>query len=76
MLVVVVSLGLGSIVARSIAVFTAIKLAGAAYMVFLGIRMCPRRATRATMLDATIAPQGLSGCCARASSSASPTRRR
>ena len=43
MLVVIVSLGLGSIVARSIAVFTVIKLAGAAYMVFLGIRMLRER---------------------------------
>ena len=59
-LVVVVSLGLGSIVARSIEVFTAIKLAGAAYMVFLGIRMLRDRRKLATMMDATIAPKGLS----------------
>jgi threonine/homoserine/homoserine lactone efflux protein len=59
-LVVVVSLGLGSIVARSIAVFTAIKLAGAAYMVFLGIRMLRDRRKLAMMMDATMAPKGLS----------------
>src|SRR5436853_4123655 len=38
-LALIVSLGLGSIVERSVAVFTVIKLAGAAYMVFLGVRM-------------------------------------
>jgi threonine/homoserine/homoserine lactone efflux protein len=58
-LVVIVSLGLGSIVERSIAVFTVIKLAGAGYMVFLGVRMIRDRRALATMLDATIAPRGL-----------------
>lgn len=33
-----VSLGIGSLVERSLIVFTAIKLAGAAYLVYLGIR--------------------------------------
>jgi threonine/homoserine/homoserine lactone efflux protein len=59
-LVVFVSLGLGSIVAESVAVFTVIKLAGAAYMVFLGIRMFRDRRALATMMDATIAPRGTS----------------
>src|SRR5437763_3242411 len=33
-----VSIGIGSLVARSDAVFTALKLTGAAYLVFLGVR--------------------------------------
>src|SRR5919109_4954173 len=35
---VLVSIGIGAIVARSDAVFTALKLIGAGYLVFLGIR--------------------------------------
>jgi threonine/homoserine/homoserine lactone efflux protein len=58
-LAIVVSLGLGSIVARSVAVFTVIKLAGAAYMVFLGVRMFRDRHALARMLDATVAPKGM-----------------
>jgi threonine/homoserine/homoserine lactone efflux protein len=58
-LAIVVSLGLGSIVARSLAVFTVIKLAGAAYMVFLGVRMFRDRHALARMLDAAVAPKGM-----------------
>jgi threonine/homoserine/homoserine lactone efflux protein len=58
-LVIAVSLGLGSVVERSVAVFTAIKLAGAAYMVFLGVRMFLDRHALARMLDATVAPKGM-----------------
>ncbi len=35
---VLVSIGVGSLVARSDAVFTTLKLLGAAYLVFLGVR--------------------------------------
>jgi threonine/homoserine/homoserine lactone efflux protein len=58
-LAIVVSLGLGSIVARSLAVFTVIKLAGAAYMVFLGVRMFRDRHALARMLDAAVEPKGM-----------------
>ncbi|RKN37221.1 LysE family translocator [Streptomyces hoynatensis] len=37
-LVMAVALGVGSVVERSVAVFTALKLAGAAYLVYLGVR--------------------------------------
>jgi threonine/homoserine/homoserine lactone efflux protein len=58
-LAIVVSLGLGSIVERSVVVFTVIKLAGAAYMIFLGVRMFCDRHELARMLDATVAPKGM-----------------
>jgi threonine/homoserine/homoserine lactone efflux protein len=58
-LAIVVSLGLGSIVERSLAVFTVIKLAGAAYMIFLGVRMFRDRHALARMLDAAVEPQGM-----------------
>ena len=38
LLVVAVSVGMGNVVARSLLVFTAVKLLGAAYLVYLGVR--------------------------------------
>ncbi|MFF6824608.1 LysE family transporter [Streptomyces longwoodensis] len=42
-LVVAVALGVGSLVERSVLVFTGLKLAGAAYLVYLGVRAWRRR---------------------------------
>ncbi|MFI0807024.1 LysE family translocator [Streptomyces echinatus] len=43
LLVVAVALGIGSVVERSVLVFTALKLAGAAYLVYLGVKAWRRR---------------------------------
>ncbi|MFD5803658.1 MULTISPECIES: LysE family translocator [unclassified Streptomyces] len=43
LLVVAVALGVGSVVERSVLVFTALKLAGAAYLVYLGVRAWRQR---------------------------------
>ncbi|WP_421107620.1 LysE family translocator [Streptomyces sp. NEAU-S77] len=42
-LVVAVALGVGTLVERSVLVFTALKLAGAAYLVYLGVKAIRRR---------------------------------
>src|SRR3954462_6815589 len=42
-LVAAVAFGVGTIVERSVLVFTALKLAGAAYLVFLGVRAWQHR---------------------------------
>ncbi|MDV9175493.1 LysE family translocator [Streptomyces sp. W16] len=43
LLVVAVALGVGTLVERSILVFTALKLAGAAYLVYLGVKAWRQR---------------------------------
>ncbi|MDQ2586170.1 LysE family translocator [Saccharothrix yanglingensis] len=43
LLVVAVAFGVGAVVERSVVVFTALKLAGAAYLVHLGVRAVRRR---------------------------------
>ena len=47
---VCVALGIGTIVERSAAVFTAIRLAGAAYLIWLGIKAFRRRHALADVL--------------------------
>ncbi|MFJ8821776.1 LysE family translocator [Streptomyces sp. NPDC102467] len=49
-LVVAVALGVGSLVERSIVVFTALKLLGAAYLVYLGIKAIHQRRALQTVL--------------------------
>jgi threonine/homoserine/homoserine lactone efflux protein len=43
LVVIVVALGFGAIAAQSVAVFTAIKLIGAAYLVYLGVQTIRKR---------------------------------
>ncbi|MEU3512929.1 LysE family translocator [Streptomyces longwoodensis] len=53
-LVVAVALGVGSLVERSVLVFTGLKLAGAAYLVYLGVKAWRRRGS----LRAAFAAEG------------------
>jgi len=48
--VVAVALGIGSLVERSVAVFTIIKLAGAVYLIFLGVQAIRHRRSLAASL--------------------------
>jgi len=54
---VLVSIGVGSIVARSDAVFTTLKLLGAAYLVFLGVRNIRDRKALATLFAPAVAAE-------------------
>ena len=55
---VLVALGLGALVERSDAAFTAVKLVGAVYLVVLGLRMLRNRHGLAALHDATEVPKG------------------
>ena len=55
--VVLVAVGVGAIVQESIAVFTAIKLAGALYLVLLGVQTFRHRRTLADALYAPVEPK-------------------
>lgn len=57
-LVGAVALGVGTVVERSVLVFTTIKLCGAAYLIFLGVRALLHRHSRA---DLTAAPTARGG---------------
>jgi threonine/homoserine/homoserine lactone efflux protein len=55
--VVAVAFGLGALVQESITAYSAIKLAGAAYLVFLGVQTFRRRRSLAAALDAPVEPK-------------------
>ena len=55
--VVAVAVGLGAVVERSAAVFTVLKLAGAAYLVYLGIKAIRSRRSLRGVLDAATLPK-------------------
>ncbi len=54
---VLVSIGVGSIVARSDAVFTTLKLLGAAYLIFLGVKNIRDRKALAALFSPAVAAQ-------------------
>lgn len=51
-----VALGIGALVTQSVVVFTIVKLAGAAYLIYLGVQAIRHRRARAAP-DATAAPR-------------------
>ena len=55
--VVFVAAGIGAVVERSVAVFTAIKLVGALYLIVLGVRSFRNRRALARVLDAAMEPR-------------------
>ena len=55
--VVAVAVGLGAVVERSAAVFTVLKLAGAAYLVYLGVKAIRTRRSLRGVLDAATLPK-------------------
>jgi threonine/homoserine/homoserine lactone efflux protein len=55
---VCIALGVGTIVERSATLFTAIRLAGALYLIWLGIQAFRRRDSLATVLTEAAAPRG------------------
>ena len=57
-LIVAVALGVGSVVERSVLVFTMLKLAGAAYLVYLGVRAWRQRGSLQAAFTAEKSTQG------------------
>jgi threonine/homoserine/homoserine lactone efflux protein len=57
-LAVCVAFGIGAIVERSVALYTVIRLAGAAYLIWLGIMAFRRRGSLANVLTEAAEPRG------------------
>ncbi|MGA4837536.1 LysE family translocator [Streptomyces sp. G45] len=57
-LIVAVACGVGSVVERSVVVFTVLKLAGAAYLVYLGVRAWRERGSLTAAVTGAGAAQG------------------
>jgi threonine/homoserine/homoserine lactone efflux protein len=55
--VAAVAFGIGVVVERSVAVFTVIKLAGAAYLIYLGVQAVRHRRSLTEALGATVTPK-------------------
>ncbi len=58
--VIAVAFGVGALASRSVAVFTVIRLAGAAYIVFLGVQAIRHRKSLAAILAGRVAPASTS----------------
>ncbi|GAA1057763.1 lysine transporter LysE [Agromyces luteolus] len=56
-LVAAVALGVGTVVAQSVALFTALKIAGALYLVYLGVQAIRHRADAADAVARQVAPR-------------------
>jgi threonine/homoserine/homoserine lactone efflux protein len=52
-----VAVGIGALVERSVLVFTILKIAGAAYLVFLGLKMWRERKALSAILDVAVTPK-------------------
>jgi threonine/homoserine/homoserine lactone efflux protein len=52
--VIAVAFGVGALVERSVAIFTVIKLAGAAYLIYLGVQAVRHRRSLSAALDAPV----------------------
>ena len=57
--VVAVAFGVGALVERSVAIFTVIKLAGAAYLVYLGVQAIRHRGSLCDALEVAAQPRSL-----------------
>jgi threonine/homoserine/homoserine lactone efflux protein len=57
--VTAVAFGIGALVERSVAVFTVIKLAGAAYLIYLGVQAWRHRGSLRAALDSPVQPKSL-----------------